>query len=495
MAKRIELPSNVEAERAVLGSIINFPDIADEAFSYLSEEDFSNADPRNPLIYRALTMLHKQNPDSIDPETLYGMLVNMNLDKPSGGNEYIFELISHAINPDNISYYVQLVHEQAVLRRLLLQCRKVEDDYAKGVSDIGAFIVKSNDEISRIAQQRHVASMQSASEVAANVATRIANAKNTSSLVTGVRTGYRRLDAMTHGWQAGDLIILAARPSVGKTAFGMNLAYNAASLMKRPVAFFSLEMSSDLIMTRLIASRSYVTNDHIQTGFLNGHEKTKVASAIQEISGTQLYFDDTPNCRLGDILSKSRKLKNSHPDLALIVIDYLGRIRSSEKVDLSARQQEVAYISGELKTLARNLNVPVICLSQLNRNVDKSENKIPSLADLRESGAIEQDADIVMLMYREDYYTNLGLSIGRGKGWKKDDQEQQPAPKPEPTEKDKAKTGDVSDVTISVAKNRNGEVGKFHLVFQKAFSRFDDPSPEYEEKQAKLYNGGGSFED
>lgn len=496
MAQRIELPSNVEAERAVLGSIINFPDDSDEAFSLLKEEDFSGVDPRNPLIFRALGLLHKQNPNSIDPETLHGMLVNLNLDKPAGGSEYLFELISHAINPDNISYYINMVHEQAVLRRLLLQCRQIEDTYAKGVSDIGQFILKSNEEIANIAQQRHVQSMLSAKDVAEAVSTRIANSRNPSEM-TGVRTGYRRLDMKTHGWQKGDLIILAARPAVGKTAFGLNLAYNAAHMTNKPVAFFSLEMSSELIMSRLIASRSYVSNEHITTGMLDNHEKVKVASAIEEISNTPLYFDDTPNCRLGDILSKARKLKNAHEDLSLIVIDYLGRIRYSDRVDFNARQQEVAYISGELKTLARNLEVPVICLSQLNRNVDKAENKIPSLADLRESGAIEQDADIVMLMYREDYYTDIGLSVKKG-GWKSGGKEQEEEqPKPKLSDEEKAKTGDVSDVTISIAKNRNGQIGSFHLLFQKAFSRFDDPSPEYEQKQAALRSGGGSggFED
>ena len=492
MASHVQLPSNVEAERAVLGSMIAYPESADEAFGYLTEQDFSGVDQRNPLIYKALYQLHiQQRP--IDPETVYAMEVDLQLAEACGGNEYIFELVSRAINPDNISYYVQSVHEQAVLRRLLQQCRSIENEFAEGVSNIGDFIIRSNDAITQIAQQRHVQGMRSAKDVAGAVYDRLATSTADANTITGVRTGYRRLDALTHGWRKGDLIILAARPSVGKTAFAMNLAFNAAIYEKAPVAFFSLEMGAEDIMARLIASRALVPNEHIQTGFLSNREKSKVTSAIEEISKTQIYFDDTPNCRLGDIISKAKKLKNLHPDLKLVVIDYLGRIRYSEKTDFNARQQEVSFISGELKTLARNLNVPVICLSQLNRNVEKTENKVPMLSDLRESGAIEQDADVVMLMYRDDYYTNQGIST-KPKGWgKKRDNEQQEAP----VEEEPKKNNDISNVTISVAKNRNGKVDRFELIFQRNFSRFDDPAPEYEERKAAMMNAGygGSFED
>ena len=306
----------------------------------------------------------------------------------------------------------------------------------------------------------------------------------------GVSTGYRQLDAMTHGWQKGDMIILAARPSVGKTALGMNFAFNAAIRNRVPVAFFSLEMSAPKIMERLIASRCYVSNDKIQTARLTSHDRVKVFSAIKEISETQLYFDDTPNSKLGDIIAKAQRLKNKHEDLGLIVIDYLGRIRYFDKSDASARQQEVSYISGELKTLARQLNVPVLVLCQLNRNTESNDNKVPGLANLRESGSIEQDADIVMLMYREDYYTNLGQTA-KSKGWAKDKKGEQaaPAPKQPLTDEEREKNGDLSEVKVNVAKNRNGQVGTVTLFFQKSFSRFDDPSPEYE---ARVAAGGGN---
>ena len=483
MANRIALPSNVEAERAVLGSMIAFPESADEAFGYLTEEDFSGVDPRNPLIYRALFELHKQQ-IPIDPETLHSMEVTLQISEACGDNDYIFDLVSRAINPDNMSFYVQSVHEQAVLRRLLLQCRKIEEEYSKGVANISDFIIASNDEITKISQSRHVQGMRSAGEIARSVGERLAKTRSDENALIGVPTGFRRLDDLTHGWKNGDLIILAARPSVGKTAFGMNLAFNAAHLTGRPVAFFSLEMGAEDIMGRLIASRSFVSNDHIQTGYLSNKEKAKVKTAIDEISKTKFFFDDTPNCRLGDIITKSKKLKNLHPDLSLIVIDYLGRIHYSDKVDFSARQQEVSFISGELKSLARSLNVPVICLSQLNRNVERTENKRPMLSDLRESGAIEQDADVVMLMSRDDYYTNQGAKM-KGKG-NKDQAEPAQEEKPQ-------KQSDVSDTVINVAKNRNGQVAVFHLMFQRSYSLFNDPAPEYEEKASSYGGGGGDF--
>ena len=489
MANRIALPSNVEAERAVLGSMIAYPESADEAFGYLTAEDFSGVDPRNPLIYKCLFELHRQQ-TPIDPETLHAMEVSMQVAEACGDNEYIFELVSRAINPDNMAFYVTSVHEQAVLRRLLLQCRQIEDEYASGVTNIGDFIIKSNDSITQIAQQRHVQGMRSAEDVASVVRERLSQTRSDSKAITGIPTGYRRLDELTHGWKRGDLIILAARPSVGKTAFGMNLAFNASYLTNTPVAFFSLEMGAEDIMGRLIASRSLVSNDHIQTGYLDSREKAKVKAAIDEISATKIFFDDTPNCRLGDVVSKAKKLKNLHPDLSLIVIDYLGRIRYSDKVDFNARQQEVSFISGELKSLARTLDVPVICLAQLNRNVEKTENKVPMLSDLRESGAIEQDADVVMLMYRDDYYTNQGIST-KPKGWAKKDGKQEEQPQEQPEQK---KNSDVSDVTISVAKNRNGKVDRFHLMFQRSYSLFNDPAKEYEEKAAEM-RGIGSFED
>ncbi len=481
MPSVITLPSNVEAERSVLGAMLIAEEASEIALGSLTEDDFSDADPRNKLIFRAMVKLH-DNARPIDPQTVIDELITLKLDKAVGSTSYIFDLVSGIINPDNIDQYIQMVHEQAVLRELLLKVADIQTKYASGVADIGTFIAQSNDAISIIAQKRNVQGMRSARDVAEEVSRNLkkVTAENRRGL-TGIDTGYKQINSYTHGWHKGDFIILAARPSVGKTALGMNFAYNAAHIARVPVAFFSLEMGATQIMQRLIASRSCVTNDKIQTGMLSSNDKVKIASAIDEISKTELYFDDTPNCRLGDIISKATRLKNSHPDLGLIVIDYLGRIRYSDKADPNARQMEVSYVSGALKTLARTLDVPVICLAQLNRDVESTESKIPALSHLRESGSIEQDADIVMLMYREDYYTALGQSVKK-KGWTKDNK--QPEEQPEEQQQKPNDNGGMSDVKILVAKNRNGSTGKVTLLFQKAYSRFDEPSTAYEEAQA-----------
>ncbi len=485
MAGFVSLPSNVEAERVVLGAMIISAESAELALSSLHVEDFSGADPRNKLVFEAIVQLHDHGMP-IDPQTVINMLVNLKTEKAAGGNEYIYELINGVINPDNIEFYINMVQEQALLRELLIKTDEIQKKYAEGVPNIGEFIVHSNDEIAQIAQRRQVRGMRSARDVADEVSANLSRVVANDRGLTGVATGYRVLNQVTHGWQKGDLIILAARPSVGKTAFAMNLVFNAASIDKVPVGFFSLEMPATKIMERLIASRSYVSNDKIQTGHLSRQERVKIHGAIQEIAGTQIFFDDTPNSRLGDVVAKAQKLKSAHPDLGLIVIDYLGLIRYFEKPDASARQQEVSYISGQLKALARTLEVPIIVLCQLNRNTESGENKTPSLSNLRESGSIEQDADIVMLMYREDYYRNLGQNV---KG--KPGQQQPQQPKPEMTDEEREHSGDLSEVIVNVAKNRNGQTRQITLFFQKAFSRFDDPSPEWEERTRASRQGGG----
>lgn len=480
MPSYVALPANLEAEKVVLGAMMISPIAADVAFGSLTEEDFSSSDERNRFIFRAcseLRDLHKP----IDPQTVIDMLVNLKLEKAAGGNAYIYELINGVINPDNIDLYIEMVHEQSVLRQLLLTMNQIQDEYSKGVADIGQFINNSNDRIALIAQKRTVQGMKTAKDVASKVMNDIETQKHDDKNLTGITSGYRHIDNITHGWQNGDMIIVAARPSMGKTALGMNFAYNAAHIGRKPVAFFSLEMSNELIMKRLIAARSSVKNDDIQTGFLDAKNRVKIAKAIEEIGKVPLYLDDTPNSTLGDIVAKAKKLKTRQPDLGLVVIDYLGRIRQGGKVE--SRQQEVSYISGELKTLARNLKVPVIVLCQLNRNVERSDSKIPQLSDLRESGSIEQDADLVLLLHRPDYYTELGQERSFRKKNKEEAEEAKPAPTPE----ERAKTGDMSAMDIYIAKNRNGKTGKVTLQFQRAYSRFDDPSPKFEAEQAALY--------
>ena len=480
MPNVVALPSDVEAERTVLGAILLSGDIAEVALGSLSAQDFSDVDPRNKILFDAMRSVHSSG-HPIDVTTLNNYLINAKLDKAAGGYAYLYELASTYLVPENIDFYINLIKEQAVLRDMLLKLREIEKTYAEGVENISDFILQSNDAITEIAQRRSVSGMRSAAEIVKIVAEKIAKKKEAHQSVTGINTGFAGINEHTHGWQKGDLIILAARPSVGKTALGLNFAMNAAKNTHNPVAFFSLEMSAELIMERLIASEAYVDSKKIQLGHLSNSDRLKINAAVSRIAETQLYIDDTPNSKLGDIIAKATKLKKTHQDLCLIVIDYLGRIRYSDRVDLSHQQQEVSYISGALKTLARSLNVPVLCLAQLNRDVETNDNKVPSLANLRDSGAIEQDADICMLLYREDYYTSVGQSVKR-RGRKGDNGgQEEEAPQPGQTPEEKEKNGDISEVKVIIAKNRNGTVGTVGLFFQKAYSKFVDPTPGYME--------------
>ncbi len=480
MASVFQLPANVEAERTVLGSMMLSKDAAAVALGALEEEDFSNIDPRNRLIFHAMIELNTSG-RPIDTNTVLDELISLKFDKEVS-NEYLLELLNTVITPENVDDYIDMVHEQAVLRDYLLAMKDIQEEYAKGVPAIGEFIEQSNDKITQIAQRRSVKGMKSAGEVANAVGARIQQS-STSDVrgLLGVDSGYRSLNEFTHGWQKGDFIILAARPSVGKTALGLNFAFNAAAKSNCTVAFFSLEMSAEKIMERLIASRSSVSNERIMQGYANAQEKVKIQNAIEEIGRTSIFFDDSPDSKLGDIISKATKLKAQHEDLGLIIIDYLGRIRVSDRPSMDQRQQEVSYVSGSLKQLARSLKVPVICLAQLNRDVEKnSGDKRPQLSNLRESGSLEQDADVVMLLYRADYYTDLGISVESKKKFGQQKEEEQEQPEARKT------SSDVSEVSLTIAKNRNGRTGEVKLIFQKNFSRFCDPTRDYENRQAEV---------
>ncbi|MCR5079027.1 MAG: replicative DNA helicase [Bacilli bacterium] len=490
MVSVITLPANVAAEKSVLGAMLIASDAAEIALGSLDENDFSNVEPRNKLIFRAMKNLQISN-RPIDVQTLIDELISLHLEN-NVTTDYIFELVDSVITPDNVDYYVQMVKDQSVLRELLLKFGSIQEEYNKGVRDISEFIASSNDQIASICQKRTVSAMRHISEVAAEVMANIKKSgeSDTKGLV-GLDTGYKKLNEMTHGWRNGDFIILAARPSVGKTTLGINLAYESAKRSGRPVAFFSLEMTAEQVVEKLVARCALVPGDSITTGMLNLNEKRKVSAAISDISNTKIFFDDTPNGRLGDIISKAHKLKKQHPDLGLIVLDYLGKVKYSDQANIGQKQQEVSEISSALKTLARELDVPLICICQLNRHVEDTEGKVPSLSNLRDSGSIEADADVCMLLYRPDYYDLTGQKVGQKKG--KGNEPEQSEEDAE-AEKKKADRG-ISDVTVIVAKNRKGSVGKVHLVFQRPYSRFDDPSPEYEENLARMEAARGGFSD
>jgi replicative DNA helicase len=486
MAGKVALPSNIEAERSVLGAMLMDDNAVAVALSSLTENTFSDVDPRNKLVFQAIKELGDRHLP-VDPTTVTDELINTKTIDDAGGADYLLELVESSISPDNIDHYIKIVKDQAVLRNFLLTMDGIKKDYAEGsATDIGEFIASSSQKLESIASERSVGEFKSAEVLAEIISRQIdLESNNTNRRLTGVDTGYRRLNNFTHGWQKDDLIVVAARPSVGKTAFALNLAYNGTIYQGKTVAFFSAEMSSAQLMKRLTASVALVNSEDIQTGSLTPKDRVKVATALGQIGKTKLYFDDTPNPKLGDLLAKARKLKAAQPDLSLIVIDYLGLIEMEERPE--SRVQEVSQVTRSLKELARSLHVPVIILAQLNRDVDQTDSKVPMLSNLRESGSIEQDADLVLLMYRNDYYNSLNQNV-KPKGivnneYSKHLQDQVTA---QNQVAGADKTGNISVVQILVAKNRNGKTGEVTLLFSKNYSKFDNPSPEMESQQARL---------
>ncbi|MBO4540511.1 MAG: replicative DNA helicase [Bacilli bacterium] len=478
MAKSFTLPYNLEAERAVLGTmLLDAPSVAIGVAS-LTEESFSDVDKRHRLIFRAIQELYTRRL-SVDPQTVYNELKSLKLEKDAEAPEYLFQLVNSVVAPENMNHYVKIVRDHAVLRDLLVTMNQIQTDYATGgIPDINDFVMNANNKIAEIANKRSVGNFQSAQEVIVQVREKINTmAGRDRGDLTGIDTGYSRLNLMTKGWQKEELIIVAGRPSTGKTALALNFAINAAIRTNQTVGFFSLEMSDVTIMQRILSARACVAGEHIQTGMLTNDEKLKLNDAMTEVAKTKLYIDSTPNALLGDITAKATTLKARFPDLCLIVVDYMGIIRTNSGGRNYSREQEVALISSSLKMLARQLHVPVIVVCQLNRQVDSNEGAVPRMSNLRESGSIEQDADMIILLHRSDYETQ-----GRKKprGFNPQQQEEQPKPKAP------SGPGDISTMHVNLAKNRNGKTGKIHLMFSKAYSRFDDPTPEYEEELAEM---------
>ena len=455
------LPHNIPAEKSVLGAMISSRDALTEASSGLVVEDFF--DLKNQIVFGAILRVQDKR-EPVDVQTVTNELINSKEFEKIGGIEYLLEITESNIAPSNYKHYIDIVKDQAVLRNYLLQLKETINQYDKEeINDVSTFIGLTAERILRKAESRKISSFETAESVANRVKADLNTIKITDEDgVTGLTTGYKRLNELTHGWQKSDMIILAARPSVGKTAFALNLCLNATLKTKKSVGIFSLEMPAEMLMMRLVANRSTVELGKIQTGKISQRDYVAIDKALSEIASTKLYIDDSPNIKLMDILSKARKLKMEHPDLALIMIDYIGLITTGNK-KVESRQVEVSEISRQLKALARELEIPILVLCQLSRNVEqaKTGGRKPVISDLRESGSIEQDADVIMLLSRPDYQNKDSSNM---KALTKDVNE--------PVINENGET--ISQVTVTVGKNRNGPIGDVKLIFTKTIGRFDE---------------------
>ncbi len=479
-----ELPYNAQAEQAVLGSALLSRECLYTVFSRLNEEDFFLG--KHQLIYRAIkNLFDKQTP--VDVLTVTEELMNMKELETIGGVEYLQQCSDAMVALSSIDYYVNIVNDQAVLRRLIQTCRDIDAAYlSEEISDVNEFIANSETTLKDAVEKRRVAEFKKAKDVAEEVKLNIETPQEVKTDgVSGLTTGFDRLNNITQGFHPGDMIIVAARPSVGKTALALNFAYRAANRTNKPIAIFSLEMPAEALIKRLIGVESSVSLTKITTGNLVGVDRAKVANAIYKIGSLPIYIDDSPNGKLMDIIAKSRKLQANEPDLGMIIIDYLGLVTTgSSSKGADSRQEEVRKTSLALKALARELQVPIIVVSQLSRDVEKrGENKRPILSDLRDSGSIEQDADVVMLLYREDYYKNSKAPNNNAGNKKMSNLSGSERFEMVKEQKEKLTGepmgGDVSYVEVNVAKNRNGQTGNAYLFFYKSFGSFDEPTEEW----------------
>jgi len=427
-------PHNLEAEAAVLGAILINPESMNRVVEILEPDFFYS--PQNKLIYEAIYILYNQN-KPIDGLSLTEYFKSRNKLNDIGGVEYLGELGLDTVLSSNIEYYAQIIKENALKRKLINAGSIIIEEVFKN-PEAQTSLEIAEKTIFEIAQQKTSQDVQPITKLLIETVEQLEFRYNHKGSYTGLPSGYYDLDDMLAGFQKSDLIILAARPSMGKTAFALNIAQNVGIVQKVPVLIFSLEMAASQLTQRILCSEAEIDAQRARTGELKDSEWDKIAEVLNELHEALILIDDSAGVTLSDIRAKARRTKTKYPDLGLIIIDYLQLIDDKTNLD---RNQAISTISRGLKSLARELNVPIIALSQLSRKVEDRQDKRPMLSDLRESGAIEQDADVVMFVHREGYYDRSNPEL-----------------------KNKAQ--------IIVAKQRNGPTGDIDLLFFDSLTKF-----------------------
>ena len=428
-------PQNIEAEQAVLGAIFLEPSSLTVTSELLIPEDFYRSSHQK--IFNVMIKLNDEG-KAVDLITVTEELsATKNLEEV-GGVSYLSELAGSVPTAANVEYYARIVEEKSLLRRLIRTATTIAQEGYSREDEVEELLREAEKTIMEVAQRKNSGSFQNIKDVLVRTYDNIEILTNRKGDVTGIPTGFAELDRMTAGFQRNDLIIVGARPSVGKTAFALNIAQNVATKTDENVAIFSLEMGSEQLVMRMLCAEGNINAQNLRTGALTDEDWRKLTMAMGSLSNAGIYIDDTPGVRIGEIRSKCRRLKQEH-GLGMILIDYLQLIQGDGRSG-DNRQQEVSEISRSLKALARELQVPVIALSQLSRGVEQRQDKRPMMSDIRESGSIEQDADIVAFLYRDDYY----------------DKESE----------------NKNIIEIIIAKQRNGPVGTVSLAFVKEYNKF-----------------------
>jgi replicative DNA helicase len=397
LAQRLP-PQNLEAETSVLGAVLLENEALNRVLEILKEDDFYREAHRR--IFSAILHLYEHS-EPVDLITLSEVLKTRGDLDAVGGVEYLNSLVNGVPTAANISYYAKIIKEKAILRKLINRATEIVSQSYSNSGDVDEFIDQAERTIFEISEDRVRPSFYPIKDLIKSSFKTIERLYEKRQLITGVPTGFQRLDELTSGLQPADLIIIAGRPSMGKTAFALNIAQHASVRATTPAAIFSLEMSKEQLALRMLCSEAKVDAHRLRGGFLSEADWPKLTRAAGSLSEAPLFIDDTPGLSALEMRAKARRLKIEH-NLGLVIVDYLQLMRGRASAD--SREQEISDISRSLKALAKELSIPVIALSQLNRRVEERGDKRPQLSDLRESGAIEQDADVILFLYRDEVY-------------------------------------------------------------------------------------------
>ena len=432
------IPYSIEAEESLLGNILLYKDAMQEAMEAgVTSEDFYI--DKHKRIFNIMSAMY-ENKEKVDTVSLSAKLKDFDYFDKVGGLEYLMKLTDSTISNVNTKDYIRIIKNKSLSRQIIKAGEEIASDGYDGSISIDDVLQNAEEKILGITRSRTDADFKDGNQVFDDTIKRIEAIEAAGSAITGVRSRFSALDRMTAGFQRGDLILVAARPSMGKSALALNIAINSAMVSQGACAIFSLEMPAEQLAMRMFSAKAKVEGQKLRTGQLSDADWSKVNEAAQELKHQHFFIDDTPGIKVSDMYAKCRKLKNDH-GLYLVIVDYIQLIQATGRSE--SRQQEVSEISRRLKAMARELDVPVIALSQLSRSVESRQDKRPMLSDLRESGALEQDADIVMFIYREEYYN-----------------------------RDQENNDQREDVELIVAKHRNGPTGTVKLAFEKGYNAF-----------------------
>lgn len=433
------IPYSIEAEESLLGNIITYPEALRETIEAgIVADDFYLQ--KHQTIFNILSSMYEAR-EKVDLVSLSTKLKDFSVYDSLGGIEYLMQLSATTISAKYTSEYINIVRNKSLARRVIKVGEEIADDAYNSTVSINELLENVEKKVIDVTRVSNMDSnVHDSEEIFSSAVEKIIKIQEQGSDVTGVKSLYSDLDHRTAGFQNGDLILLAARPSMGKTAFALNLALNSAAVTQGSVLIFSVEMPHYQVANRMLAAKAKVDISKIRVGNLNNEEWSRINEASQILRSQKIYIDDTPGVKVSEMLAKARKLKHDD-NLYMIIIDYIQLIQSAGKY--GSREQDVSEISRQLKAMARELDVPVIALSQLSRRAEQRENRRPMLSDLRESGALEQDADLVLFLYRDAYYN-----------------------------RDEENPEDIENVELIIAKHRNGPTDTIELAFERKINAF-----------------------